>query len=201
MCKDLNSLRLRVSEYLSEYRYKHTLGVEKMAMLLGEILLPESTEDLRAAALLHDVAKELSHQEQLKLIREYGIPVSDEDISTEPALHSFAACAIIKRDFPQYSGAEIISAVYNHTLGAPSMSLFDKIIYISDYVEIGRTYPESVRVREYLMNAISRCSREEMIASIDAAIVVSIDNTIKHLTEKGQAVNSKTLHTKSSLQA
>lgn len=195
----LNVLRKSVKSRISERRYLHTLGVEDMATKLGEHFIPEMISELRAAALLHDVAKELDYQEQIKIISDQGILVSDEDIATLPAVHSFAACGVIKRDFPDYATPEILSAVYNHTLGAPDMSLFDKIIYIADYIEEGRCYSSSCEVRSYLLQALED-NLEDKMACINRAIVMSIDHTVKHLNATMAPINSKTLLTKSSLQ-
>ena len=199
MVNALDELRARISRLMGKARYEHTLGVERMAQQLGEVFLPDKIEELRAAALLHDVAKELPYEDQIALISEYGISVSDEDLTTPPALHSFAACAVIKRDFPNYSTAEIISAVYNHTLGDPDMSLFDKLIYISDYIEEGRQYQESARVRSYLLSSLTNSTNEEKVSFLNNAILMSIDNTIERLSALGKPINSKTLLTKSAL--
>ena len=72
----LNVLRKSVKSRISERRYLHTLGVEDMATKLGEHFIPEMISELRAAALLHDVAKELDYQEQIKIISDQGILVS-----------------------------------------------------------------------------------------------------------------------------
>lgn len=200
MTSSVDALRQRVARYMSSSRYEHTLGVEKMAVRLGEVFMPQKIDELRIAALLHDVAKELSENEQLSVVRDYQVPVTDEDLVTLPALHSFAACGVIKRDFPEYSGAEILSAVYNHTLGAPDMSLFDKLIYISDYIEDGRKYYESACVRSYLLNALSDDRYPDKETCLNRAILMSIDNTIKHLSSLGRPINSKTLLTKSALE-
>ena len=53
--ESITSLRLKVKDRLSEKRYVHTLGVEKMARHLGTILLSDRLNELSAAALLHDI--------------------------------------------------------------------------------------------------------------------------------------------------
>ena len=49
-----------IGEKMSGFRLEHTLGVERMAVRLGELMAPEHVDLLRAAALLHDVTKELT---------------------------------------------------------------------------------------------------------------------------------------------
>lgn len=196
----LDELRKSIGARLSEKRFVHTLGVEECANFLGRLLLPDRVDELRAAALLHDVAKEMNVNEQLSIIDAYAIEATREDLDTLPAIHSFAAVAVILRDFPVFATSDILSAVKNHTLGAPGMSLFDKIIYISDFIEIGRDYSNCKIVREYLLSAITVAkSQEEMLSLLNKAIIMSIDFTIGALERKGSSVNSKTLAFKTSL--
>ena len=95
----ISTLRKEIKKRLSEKRYSHTLGVEQMAMYLGAIILPDKIDELCIAALLHDVTKELSYDEQIRLLNESGANCSDEDISVKPAIHSISAVPLIKKDF------------------------------------------------------------------------------------------------------
>ena len=63
----IDLLRREVCQRLSEKRYNHTLGVEKMAVLIGGYCMPESIDRLRVAALLHDISKEYSEAEYLEI--------------------------------------------------------------------------------------------------------------------------------------
>ena len=54
----IEKLRKEVGDRLSEKRFVHTLGVEKMAAYIGQRVMPESVSELRAAALLHDISKD-----------------------------------------------------------------------------------------------------------------------------------------------
>ncbi len=192
----LDELREKVKGYMGESRFLHTLGVEKMAKFLAEILLQGEVMEIRAAALLHDVAKEIPKEEQLSLAGECE-GLTDEDLSTLPALHSFAGMGIIKRDFPLFASEKILGAVFNHTLGDENMSLFDEIIFISDYIEEGRTYPSCIKTRDILIKEISSATnREEQIRALHRATVMSIDYTIESLSKRGISVNQRTYKTK-----
>ncbi len=200
MMEKLELLRHSLAERLSRVRYLHTLGVEAAAERLGAILLPQKIYELRAAALLHDIAKELDINDQLKLIDDCGIILSDEDRDTISALHAFAAVPVIKKDYQSFATPEILSAVYKHTLGSNDMSVFDKIIYISDYIEDGRIYNSCQRVREYLNTELKEAEKyEDRIKILNRAIVMSIDYTIANLLENGRTVNHTTINTKEAL--
>ena len=194
-------LREAIKSRLSEKRYLHTVGVEDMARYLGAAILPERLDELRVAALLHDVAKELAYEEQLKLLKTSEIRCTEEDLQTKPALHSIAAIPVIKRDFPEYATKDILSAVANHTLGKDGMSVFDEIIYISDYAEAGRTYPACQSVRKYLLENVSPDNTYSVnVKALHVASLSSIESTIDSLTKRNEEINSKTFLTKGYLE-
>jgi len=197
--RQIDILRKRVEGSMSKKRFLHTVGVEKCAKGLGEIFIPDSVNELRAAALLHDIAKEIPKEDQIALLKESGVPLSNEDFSTEGVIHSFCAPLIIKRDFSEYASANILSAVFNHTVGEPDMSIFDKIIFISDYAEEGRTYPSCKRVREFLFFGLDSLSESERMVRLDEAVLMSIDGALEALTRMGAEINSRMYETRKSL--
>ncbi len=193
----LSELRLSVKQRLSEKRYKHTLGVEKMARALGEVILPDKVGELCAAALLHDIAKEMTHEEHLELLADSGIALTEDDLETRPALHSFAAVPLIKTDYPEYAIENILSAVKNHTLGAPGMSIFDEIIFISDYAEEGRTYYFCIEVNKELLNGVNKENTfEDNVDLLHKASLKAINSTIASLSSRNDKINKRTFLTK-----
>ena len=200
--ESINELRNDVKKRMSPKRYAHTLGVENLARELGLVLLhPDKLYELIAAALLHDVAKELTYESHVTLLEASSVPYTDGDLQTKPALHSLAAVPLIERDFPKYATPDILSAVAHHTLGAPDMTIFDEIIFISDYAEEGRTYPACIEVREYLRSNISaNNSNENNVLALHTASLKSVISTIDSLSKRGETINSGTLATKSHLE-
>ena len=140
----IDTLREEMGKRLSRSRFTHTLGVEKMAVRIGEICIPDMVDKLRIAALLHDISKEYSEAEIFSLAKKYNIAFTDEDLASPQLWHSITAAAAIKEEFPEFCDADILSAVVNHTVGSPDMSIFDEIILLSDYIEEGRKYQNCV---------------------------------------------------------
>lgn len=197
----LNRLRYEIKGRISDKRFKHTLGVEKMAKKLGEILLPDKVSELCAAALLHDVAKELTYDEHVSLLETSNVKYTQEDLRIKPALHSLAGAPLICRDYPEFATENVLSAVMNHTLGAPHMSVFDEIIFISDYAEEGRTYPVCIDVHNMLMTRLSTDKTfEDNLTILHKASLKAIESTISALSFRGEKINSKTLLTKKYLE-
>ena len=186
----INEVKAFVRSRLSESRWQHTLGVAETSAWLSDIVIPDKKTDVIIAALFHDVAKELTSDEQHRLISELGVAVLPEELQTEAALHCFAAVALIKRDFPHLANPEILSAVHRHTLGAGDMSVFDKIVYIADYIEPGRTNSACRTTARILEEEISRATTfDDASRAIDRAILLSLDNTAKYLAARGLPVN------------
>ena len=188
----LNQLKQRVSRVLSPRRFEHTLGVEEMSAKIGELCLPDSVYDLRIAALLHDVAKEIDREELAK-IASTDSKINADDFKTPAALHAFCGPLIIKRDFPQFAKSIILNAVFNHTTADSDISVFDEIIYLSDYIEKGRTYTDCITVREYFFRECSMAkSLEQRLNVLHRSVYMELDNTVRALNNRGSNVNPRT---------
>ncbi|MBR2343839.1 MAG: HD domain-containing protein [Clostridia bacterium] len=198
---ELAALAERVRERLSGERFLHTLGAVSAAVRIGEYILPEQLSGLRAAALLHDIAKELSPSEEESLILSQGL--SRDPLAKIPATrHALLAPAVISRDFPEFAEKEILSAVKNHTTGAPDMSIFDEIIFIADYIEEGRTYPSCIAVRDSLYSDLESFSgREDRIRALHRAVIASIDYTAAALRRAGRELSDISILTKNAISA
>ncbi len=199
---ELDALRKRVGKILSERRYRHTLGVERAAVSIGEICLPERIDELRVAALLHDITKEYSVAEHKNIMYEHLSGLTDDDHMTEAAYHSFTAPYVIERDFSQYASADVLSAVRNHTLACRDLSLFDEIIFISDFVEDGRTYAACRELGERLFSELrSAQKRDEAILALHRATLDCLDFTVKFVLDRGYHLHSSTASARDSLLA
>ena len=187
-----------VKERLSPKRYTHTAAVADAAKRLSSYCLPDSENEIEAAALLHDIAKEYSTEELISLLEGSGKSISPEDLLSPAVLHSFAAPIVIRRDFPDFATENILSSAYNHTVGAPDMSVFDEIIFLADYIEDTRTYEHCKRVREYVYSMLGG-DRGENIKALHKACVMAIDYTLIHLIENKKPINSKNILTRNAL--
>jgi nicotinate-nucleotide adenylyltransferase len=196
---DIEKLSLSVKARLGEKRYNHTVGVVKMAELLGSFCLPGKEDELIVAAYLHDVTKELSIEEHIKILSDYEVPLEKDDLNTEAILHSFSASCVVKRDFPNYATSNVLSAVFNHTIGAPDMSVFDEIIFLADYIEETRQYESCVLLRKFVLSEMNEGDTEGNTKVLHKACIKAIDNTVLHLIERKKAINTKNILTRNTL--
>lgn len=200
--KQIEALRCEVGKRLSEKRFAHILGVEKMAVLIGEKIMPEAVDSLRVAALLHDISKEYSEAEQFDVVKKHNLVLTDEDLATPPLWHSITAPGVVNDEFPEYADEDILSAVGNHTVGSPDMSVFDEIILLSDYIEEGRRYKSCIDVREkFLSELIEAKNKEDCVMALHRAVVTSLDNNINEFVSRGQSFHGRTKATRDAILA
>lgn len=156
---DFIKMEKKLSKYLDENRYQHTMGVmftcASLAMAHGADL-----QDAQAAGLLHDCAKCIPNKKKLKLCIQQNIPVSDFEM-THPFLLHGKLGAWIAREKYGIQDPEILSAITFHTTGRPLMSLMEKIVYIADYIEPMRTKaPNLPKIRSLAFTNLDECMYE-----------------------------------------
>lgn len=193
----LSRLRDAVAGYETVDRYRHTLGVEKEAAALGAYLLPDRVEELRAAALLHDLTKCKTDAEQIGLAESLGIDMTDELRASPQVLHGLTAAREIPRLFPDWASESLLRAVAVHTTGAPCMTLFDKIIFVADYTESGRRQEAPRRMRAYLWERLP--DAVDRIGFFDEVVCTILGDTIAFLQAKKCPVVSATREAYASL--
>jgi predicted HD superfamily hydrolase involved in NAD metabolism len=149
------------------HRYQHVLGVVKTAKLLGERYQLDLTK-LELAAWLHDSTKYLSIDEHKQLIKMHY--AKDNQLLTEfkkALYHAYSAAAYAYANH-HIKDKDILLAIMHHTVGRPNMSMYEKIIFISDYIEPNRTYESCVIVRRIVLEeqALNRGIYEAMNRTI-----------------------------------
>lgn len=165
--------KLRLAQ--KERRYFHTLGVVKEAVRLAP-KFGVDTEKAKIAALLHDCAKNFDQDRFLDIAAEYGVTL-DELTIKEPALvHAFLGAAVAYRDYG-VTDKEVLDAIYYHTTARANMTQLEKLIYIADMIEPGRTMPQAEELRKMV---------EE---NTDDALIYAIDCSIKHVIKKGRLIH------------
>ncbi len=189
----LASLRRDVRRFMSEKRYRHTLGVEKMVVRMAAYFREVDAFQLSAAALLHDITKELGEEEHRDIVSKMQIKLSKSQEKSPAVLHSFTAEHRINEEFSFFGKMEnIISAIRAHTTGCASMSLFDKILFVADYIEEGREYPRCTAARERFFFMLE--SGVLPSKALDIILLQILESTIRFLTEHNYCLCEDTLH-------
>jgi nicotinate-nucleotide adenylyltransferase len=196
----LSSLRERVKNEMGEKRYFHTLEVEKMAARLGEIYAPEQIPMLRAAALLHDVTKERTTEEHIEICEQAGLLVLKAERKSPKMFHAKTAALIIPSRYPEFATPEIISAVRYHTTGKADMTIYEKIIYLADYIDMSRKFEDCVKLRDYFFDFdFEKSNEEEAIAHLNDTLIMSYNLTISGLLEDDKHIDTTTFEARNYL--
>ncbi len=130
---DIKKIEKDLKTTLSPNRYKHSLLVAKKAKELAKIYhIDENKAYL--TGLIHDIAKELSEEENKKWITIGNLSNDLEKKENKNIKHADIGAVIAKEKYKLDN--DICNAIKYHTIGNKNMNTLAKIIYISD--KIGR---------------------------------------------------------------
>ena len=190
----LASLResVRCAE-MSEKRRAHTLAVEKMAVKIGEIYAPDKINVLRAAALLHDITKEYPTERHVDILRTHGKAVRDIDVFAPKTLHAQTAAVLIPELYSELADPEVVSAVRWHTTGHEGMTVTEKIVYLADYIDETRKFPDCVKLREMFWSAEpQKMTEEQREAHLREVLITSFEMTVRALLDDKSPISPDT---------
>ena len=190
----IDELRQKVEMSMSEKRFFHTAEVEKMAVKLGELYAPDKILMLRVAALLHDVTKEKSSEEHFEIMKAYGMEISELDRISPKTLHAKTAALIIRDEFPDFADDEVISSVRWHTTGRADMTLTEALIYLADYLDESRKFPDCVILRNYFWDVSPQdMTAVERESHLWQTLLLSFDFTVKSLVDEDSPISPETI--------
>ena len=162
---------------LSEKRYKHSLGVQDMAVKLAKIYGVD-VDKADFAGRYHDIAKCFDEETMNSYVRKYGLP--DKYLGNPALAHSKVAAEILKHEFGVVD-EDVLNSVRYHTTGRRDMSLLEEIVFAADAIEDNRDYPS---LKELQKRA------ETDLHSVSLEILDFIMDT---LSEKGRLIDPDTI--------
>lgn len=155
---------------LKESRYIHSLGVADSAKELAEKYSADA-DKAYIAGLLHDVTKNENDANQLQMLQNSGIMLSQTELHNPKLWHAMTA-PIYAKEVLGITDEEILSAMRWHTTGKAVMTILDMVIYIADYISAERDYPDVDVMRKYAFE------------SLEKAALYSLKFTLKKLPKK-----------------
>ncbi|MBE5960495.1 MAG: HD domain-containing protein [Lachnospiraceae bacterium] len=181
MKRAIDEIQKRVEQILPEGRFNHTLGVAYLASSLA-MCYGEDPERAMTAGLLHDVAKCKSDEQILAECREFQIPVTPVEERNGFLLHAKLGAYYAKSQF-QITDEEILSAIIYHTTGRPGMTFLEKIIFVSDFIEVRRT-----------QNSVPSLAliRQTAFHDLDLAVYYCLSSTLAYLESTGNEIDDST---------
>ena len=196
----LDRLREEVRSGLSDYRFRHIAEVERMIVRLGRLYLPDRLPMLRAAALLHDLTKELPTPEQEYLLQSGGILLSDADRLSPKLYHAWTAALRIPESYPYLASEELITAVRYHTTGRAGMTLPEMLLYLADFIDESRSFDDCVRLRAEFWDAEPEAmSPEARLLHLYRVLIHTVDATVAHLLRDGRPISVDSIEMRNDL--
>ncbi len=185
MTKLVEVIKEKLKHVISAKRYIHTLGVVDAACYLAE-KYGEDPLDAQIAALLHDYAKDFSEEQLKEYIDKKKVVADDILREAHQLLHGKVAAYIAQQEF-YISDPNILNAIENHTTGRANMSQLEKIVYLADFIEVGRNYPG--------VDELRLLAEEDL----DKALLQALNNTIIYVLSIEKLLHPNTIYARNDL--
>lgn len=177
--KFMNRVKEKLILSIGNERYLHSVRVMEEAIRLANIYSCNE-EKAAIAGLLHDCGKFRNEEELLKSTYDFGIIQRGAYIVNSALIHGALGAEVARREL-NIEDKDILDAIQYHTTGKEDMTLLEKIIYISDYIEPGRNFPGVDKIRQLAYE------------NLDLALLNAMDKTIKHIIDKGYYIHPDTI--------
>ena len=137
--KSREEIYAAVKAALSQKRFDHSVIVAETSVVLAG-LYGIDKETMWAAAMLHDIAKEMDPEEMFAVADKYGYTISSLSLDFAPNMHAEVGALIAEMEY-SLKDRDFLNAIKYHVLGRPAMSVPEKILFICDHTEPSRPDP------------------------------------------------------------
>lgn len=181
----INEIKEYLKQNLKPSRYEHTLGVAETAKKLAVLNGIDETK-AEIAGLAHDIAKNLSKEEMIQIIKENNIKLSLVEENNLNLWHSIIAPIVAENELKIHD-EEILESLRWHTTGKEDMSVLVKIIYIADMIEPGRSFEGLEEIRKATFE------------NLDKGVYTGLTHSIKFLIDKDLLIDENTIRARNYL--
>ncbi len=138
-----------LNDKLSEKKVFHCISTTEHLLSFAPQLSLDFDKAL-AAGLLHDICRDYKDGKLLRKAEEYGLPISAVEQAKPNLLHGPLAAEVCRKKFA-LDDDEIYEAIYWHTTGKPDFCRLGQALYVADFSEPTREYPEADLTRRLLV--------------------------------------------------
>lgn len=175
-------IKRKIQKLQDDKRFEHTLGVTYTSICLA-MKYGADIEKAKLAGLLHDCAKQLPSDKLIKICQKNNISISEVEYKNPFLLHGKAGTVLAKKKF-KIKDEDIINAIFNHTTGRPNMSLLEKIVFVADYIEPGRSSaPNLMELRKLAFEDLDLC------------LLKVLEGTLNYLNKNKDSIDPSTQKT------
>lgn len=188
----LAKIREALPDYEDPRRLEHTMGVYRECLWFAKTfgLNEEDTYTVAAAALLHDITKNMPENEARALCEKHGM--TPPDIPT--VMHQYTGAPAAREIFGEEIVTDAIgSAIACHTTGKAGMTTADKMLFVADFTEAGRKYRSCQEMREYLHQECEKINKNDKTALSHLLNDITkriIGFTVTYLIEKNKKIDA-----------
>ena len=151
--------------------YCHSNATQEMAAKLADIYGVDMEKAI-VAGLLHDCAKQMSHEELIARAERYQIQLDQIRLAQPGLLHAPVGAKLVHAELG-ITDSEILGAIAAHNTGCSGMSRLGKVLYLADASEHTRSYPGVERIRELAFSG-----------DLAGALLTTMDMKIHHVLEQ-----------------
>jgi len=178
MIEDIEVVKNELKQILSPERYKHSIGVMEKAGELAQIYSVNVNKAM-LTAVAHDIAKEVGDEKSIEYARNNGIGIDSIELENPYLLHAPVGADMCKKRYNFTE--EMCRAIAIHTTGDKDMSIFDKIIFLSDKIEKNRTYDMVEEIRNISLQ------------NLDEAVLLFLNHHIERMIRKDRIIHPKSI--------
>ena len=141
--KSFEEVEKVVKQTLSERRFHHCKCVMDRCIEFAT-LYGEDIEKAKLIGIAHDIAKEIPREKRIEEAEKVGVLLDEFEKNNKALIHAKHGAVICKKEFGFTD--DMCEAISYHTTAKANMSTLDKILYISDFSEESRDFPEAIEV-------------------------------------------------------
>ena len=182
MSYNFSKTKKTLRKYLDRDRFEHSEGVMYTAAALA-MRYGENLEKAQIAGILHDCAKCIPDNKKLKICEKNHIEITEAERCSPFLLHAKVGAYIAKEKY-NIEDTEILDAIACHTTGKPAMTLLEKIIYISDYIEPMRNKASNLEE-----------VRKMAFVDLDETLFKILSDTLVYLEKSSKKMDPMTMQT------
>ncbi|CAI2592663.1 hypothetical protein AKUH4B410M_06630 [Apilactobacillus kunkeei] len=170
----------KLKNALTQSRFEHVLRVEQKAIELAK-KNDVDVEKASVAGLCHDYAKQRPDDDFIQLIKKYRL--DDLLLQYGNAIwHGEVGYLMVQNELG-VTDIDILNSIKHHTTGAKYMSKLEQIVYMADYIEMGRDFPGVEEAREITFNNLAD------------GVAYQTKHTLQYLISANKPVYPKTIDT------
>lgn len=168
-----------MQDKLDHELYKHSLRVAEAAFGLAERYQADK-DQAYLAGIVHDYGKRFTGRELLKIADQLGVPLDPVTRRESRLLHAPVGAALLKKE-SIVTDPKVLRAVTYHTTGRSRMNRLEKVLYLADYIEIGRSFPAADRIRLLAAEDLER------------ALLEAVEFAIKSVLDRGLMLHPRSV--------